>query len=170
MAQTIKQVKNLYKWLIKDENSVFYAADRMNKKLMNRAKTSFYDKNKVFAKLYKESKNIEEIYFDENNRPNLPLTTPFVQKKRDIDRSTLYSFKGSFELSHADIANLKFLAKLAVDPKYSLVLVDLFTSKIYTYPMKKRTLLKRKLEQFYEAVSKKRKPNQEIRLQKDQEF
>ena len=50
-------------------------------------------------------------------------------------------------------------------------MVDLFTSKIYTYPMKKRTLLKRKLEQFYEDIFlKKRKPNQEIRLQTDQEF
>ena len=29
-----------------------------------------------------------------------------LYKKRDIDRSTLYSFKGSFELLHADITDL----------------------------------------------------------------
>ena len=82
MAQITKQVKDLSKWLIKDENSVFYAVVRVNKKLINRAETSLCDKDKVFIKLYKESENIEEIYFDENNQSNLPSTTPFVQKKR----------------------------------------------------------------------------------------
>ena len=84
--------------------------------------------------MYKESENIEEIYSDENNQPNLPLTTPFVQKKRGIDHSTLYSFKGPLELLHADIADLKFLAKPVFGPKYCLLIVDLFSSKIYTYP------------------------------------
>ena len=52
-----------------------------NKKQINRVKTSLYDKDKIFVKLYKESENIEEIYFDENNHPNLTLTAPFVGKK-----------------------------------------------------------------------------------------
>ena len=168
-----KTGKKLYKSLIKDENSAFCAADCINKKLITRAKTSLYDKddkNKVFVKLYKEFENIEEIYFDKNNQPNLPLTTPFTQKKRDIDRSTLYSFKGPFGLLHAVITDLRFLAKSSVDPKYCLLIVDLLTSKIYTYPMKKRTLFKKMLEQCYEDILKKRKPNQRIRLQTDQEF
>ena len=82
MTQIIKQIKNLYKWVIKDEKSLFYAADCANIKLINRAKTSLYDKDKVFVKLYKESENIEEMYFNENNQPTLPLTTPFVQKRK----------------------------------------------------------------------------------------
>ena len=61
---------------------MFYAVDHVNKKLINRAKTSLCGKDKFFVKLYKESENIEEIYFDENNQSNLPSTTPFVQKKR----------------------------------------------------------------------------------------
>ena len=81
IAQIIKKVKKIYKWLIKDENSVFYTANRINRKLINRAKTSLYNKDEIFVKLYKESKNIEEIYFDETNQPNVPLATPFVQKK-----------------------------------------------------------------------------------------
>ena len=36
--------------------------------------------------------------------------------------------------------------------------------------MKKGPLLKKGLQQFYEDISKKRKPNQEIRLQTDKEF
>ena len=57
-----------------------------------------------------------------------------------------------------------------MDSKYCLLIVDLFTSMIYTYPMKKGPLLKKGLEQFYEDILKKRKPNQEIRLQTDKEF
>ena len=91
MAQIIKQVKNLYKLLIKDKNSVFYAADWINKKLINRSKTSLYDNDKVFVKLYKESENIKKIYNDENNQPNLPLATPFTEKKRDTDCLTLFN-------------------------------------------------------------------------------
>ena len=159
----IKQTKNLFNSLIKDENSVFYPADHMNKTLINKAKMSFYTKDKVFE-------NIEEVYAEKNNEPNLSLTTPFLQKRKDINRSTLYSFKGLFDLLHAGIADLKFLAKSTADRKYCFLVVDLFTSKICTYPVKKRKLLKKKLDQFYSDILKKRKPDQEIRLQTDQEF
>ena len=61
----------------------------------------------------------------------------YEKKKKDVDCSALYSFKGPLELLHADIAELRYLAKSAVDPKYCLSIVDLCTSKIYNYPMKK---------------------------------
>ena len=86
------------------------------KQMINRAKTSFYDKNKVFVKLHKESENIEEIYFNENNLLNFRLTIPFIEKKRDTDHSDLY-----IELLHTDIADLRFVAKSAVNPKYCLL-------------------------------------------------
>ena len=38
-------------------------------------------------------------------------------KKDDIDRSTLCSFDGPFQLLHASVGNLEFLGKLATDPK-----------------------------------------------------
>ena len=90
----------------------------------------------------KESENIEEICFDENNQPNLPLTTPFIQKRRDIGCSTLHSFNGSFELLHA------YQNRLSTKNTVFLI-VDLFTSKTYAYLIKKRALFKKKLEQFY---------------------
>ena len=52
------------------------------KQMINRAKTSFYDKDKVFVKLHKESENIEEIYFNENSLLNLRLTIPFYREKK----------------------------------------------------------------------------------------
>ena len=69
---------------------------------------------------------------------------------------------------HADIADLRWLAKSAANPKYCLLLVDLFTSKIYVYPIKNRSLLAKKLRLFYEDISQKRTGR--MRLQTDLEF
>ena len=77
----MKQVNNLYKSLIKVQNRVFYVADRINRTLINIAKTSLYANDKVFVKLYKGLENVEEIYSDENSQPNLPLRTPLCRKK-----------------------------------------------------------------------------------------
>ena len=79
----------------------------------------------------------------------------FVDKGSNTDHSALYNISKPFELLHADIANLTFLAKSAVDPKYCLLIVDLFNSKIYVYPMKNRSLLAKKLKLFYEDIKKK---------------
>ena len=99
---------------------------------------------------------------------SLPLVTPFVNKRSNIDHLTLYSIGKSFELLHADIADLRFLAKSAVDLKYCLLVVDLYTSKIYVYPMKNRSLLEKKLRLFYEDIKQKRTGR--MHLQTDLEF
>ena len=63
----------------------------------------------------------------------LPLITPFVEKtKENIIHTALYSFHRPFEALQADIAYISFLARLAVDPKFCVLFVDLFTSKLYT--------------------------------------
>ena len=48
-----KQLRNLYKKLIDNENSVVFAADRLNVRLLNKIKKSSYDKDQVFYKLFK---------------------------------------------------------------------------------------------------------------------
>ena len=106
----------------------------------------------------------------EPEEPIIPTYTPFVEQKKDIDRSTLCSINSPFDLLHADIADIRFLAKSAVDPHYCLVVVDLFTQKIYTYPMKKRHLLAKKMELFYNDLGEKRNLNDKMRLQVDLEF
>ena len=92
---------------------------------------------------------------------------PFVNKRTNIDHSTLYCISKHFELVHIDIADLRFLAKSAVDPKYCLLVVDLFSSKIYVNPMKNRSLLAKKLNLFYNDIKKK---TGKMRLQTDLEF
>ena len=59
------------------------------------------------------------------------IKTIFFEKKK----VTFYSFNGRFQVLHADVANLEFLGKSAVGPKYCLLFVDLYTSRIYTYPV-----------------------------------
>ena len=56
----LKQTKELFKKLIKDEKSMFYAADRINRSLLANAKTSLYENEKFFYKYYLdlEDKNV----------------------------------------------------------------------------------------------------------------
>ena len=72
---------------------------------------------------------------------------------------------------YADIADLTCLAKSGVDPKYFLLIVDLFTSKIYVYPMKNKSILAKKLKLFYEDKKRQTKKNwKQTDLQIDLEF
>ena len=132
-----KRIQNLFKTLQKDSKSVFYAVGNLSKNVLRKLRKSRYQKDLVFAELYQK---LEDKDFNKNN-DRIPFTTPFFEKKSDIDRSTLYSVGKPFQKVHEDIADLRFLAKSAVDPKYALLAVDLFTSKIYVYPMKSRKLL-----------------------------
>ena len=136
----------------------------MSKSILNKALKSFYEKDKVFVNLYNE---LEDKNFQKTSN-TLPIVTPFISSKSNVDHSTLYSICKRFELLHADIADTRFLAKSAVDRKYCLLLVDLFTSKIYVYPMKKRSLLAKKIKLFYEDIEQKRAGR--MRLQTDLEF
>ena len=161
--ENFERLKNLYNILKQDEESVLFASEKLNKQLIKKVKRSQYEKNSVFIYLYDK---VKDVNVEEEN--TVPIFTPFKENKRNIDKSTLYSFNGPFQLLHADIADIRFFSKSAADPKYCLLFVDLFTQKIYTYPMKKRNILKKKMEEFYEEVSQKRK--EIMRLQTDLEF
>ena len=143
--------------------------EKINRNLLNQARKSVYEKDKVFYKLYNEIENRGTIFDEEDEK--IPFRMSFIELKKDIDRSsTLYIIKAPFELFHADIANIKFLSKSAIDPHYCLLCVDLFSAKIYTYPMKKRSLLAKKMEQFYEEIETKRDSKEQMRIETDLEF
>ena len=137
MAETKNnQVLNLFNALREDENSVFYVTDQITESLINKAKKSPYAKDKVFVNIYNELENKNFI-----SSESLPLMTPFISQRKDADKSTFYSFKSPFEALQADIADIQFLGKSAVDPHYCLLFVGLFTNMICTYPMRKRKQL-----------------------------
>ena len=163
-----KQLKNLYKKLLENEKSVLFAVDKLNERLLTRLKKSSYDKDQVFYKLFKQLEDSESIDEQENE---IPFYTPFIEQRKDIDRSSaLYSINGPLQFFHADLAYLQFFAKSAVDPKYALVCVDLFTSKVYVYTLKSKNNLFKKMEEFYKEIDSKRKRNEKMRLQVDLEF
>ena len=147
-----KRVENLFKNLQKVPKSVFYSTGNLSKSILNKANKSVYEKDKVFVNLYKP---LEDKNFDKTL--NAPLVTLFFSQKNDVDHSTLYSISNPFDLVRGDIADTRFLAISAVDPKYCLLLVDLFTSKIYVFTMKNRIFLSKKLKLFYEEIKKKKK-------------
>ena len=159
-----KRIQNLFNALQNDSKSVFYASPTITKKLLKKLDKSPYQKDRVFNEIYQKlddkdfAKTVDKI----------PLRTPFVEKKGDIDRSTLYSVGKPLKKIHADIADLRFFAKSAVDPKYALLVADLFTSKTYVYPMRTRKLLAKKLKLFYEEIQPKR--DGKMTLQTDLEF
>ena len=113
--------------------------------------------------------NLENRNDFNNENVILQVYTSFIEQK-NIDRTTLFSIKAPFELIHADIADNNFLAKPSVVPVYCLLFVDLFTSKVYTYPMKKRSLLKNKLEVLYKKILPKGDMKKTMRIQTDLEF
>ena len=114
--------------------------------------------------------NVAENSKEEFNKSDnkMPIRLDYLEK-RQIDRSTLYSFNSPFQLIHADIANLDFLGKPATVPKYALLIVDLFLSKVYVYPMQLRKQLLKYLDIFYVHVQIKNKRNmrQNMRLQRE---
>ena len=164
-----KQLKNLYLKLVQNENSVLFAADQINTRLLNRLKKSSYDKDQVFYKLFKKLENEEEK--EDIIESQIPFHTPFIEQRKDIDRSSaLYTVNGPLQFFHADLAYLQFFAKSAVDPKYALLCVDLFTQKVYVYTLRTKNNLVKKLEEFYKEIDIKRVKNEKMRLQVDLEF
>ena len=163
--EIVKRTENLFNSLQKNTNSIFYlAGNAITKTLINKASRSVFEKDRLFVDLYKQIKDKKKF----KNSDLLPITTPFYESKSNVDHSTLFSISKPFELLHGDIADTRFLAKSAVDPKYCLLLVDLFTSKVYIYPMKNRSLLAKKLKLFYDDIQSKRSGL--MKLQTDLEF
>ena len=73
-----KRVQNLFRSPQNDPKSAFYTINRLTKSLIKKAKTSFYDKDKVFVNLYGQ---IEDKDFFKKENETLPLVTPFVDEK-----------------------------------------------------------------------------------------
>ena len=151
--------------------SVFYSSDKIIRTLLNKGRKSSYEKDKVFYKIFNLIEDKDIIYDFDTDKPKLLFYIPFVEQKKDIDRSSLlYSINRPMQFFHAELAYLQFFAKSAVDPKYALVCIDLFSLKIYVYTMRKKCNLVQKMELFYKEIEQKRNQKEKMRLQVDLEF
>ena len=123
----LKQTKNLIKKLIKVEESVLYAVDRLNRLLSGKAKKLLYEKGNVFWKYYLDLQDKNVLCESKEPKKSIPFYTPFVEQRKDIDRlSALYSIIALFKIMHPDIAGIQFFSKSAVNPRYCL-LVSIFS-------------------------------------------
>ena len=100
----VQEAKIIFESLKTDEKSVLFSEEKLNLKLFKKLKKSTYVNDKKLLKLINVAENsIKEF----NKNDNKVLIKLDYVEKRDIDRSTLYSFNGPFQLMHTDIANLK---------------------------------------------------------------
>ena len=160
-SKLLIQAKNIF-----DDTSALFTEEKITQHFFKKLKKSSYSKDKELVNLITNIENLTEI--NETDKEIIPLWLDYVEKC-DIDRSGLHSIEGPFRLVHADVGSLEFLGKTMTHPKHCLAVVGSFTSKIYTYLMKSRRLLAKKLNEFYIEVAQKRN-NKKMRLQVNQEF
>ena len=121
--------------------------------MLNKFKKCKFEKDKELFKLVNLVDNKDFL-----DNKNAPIRIDYVEK-REIDRSRLYSFDGPFQVIHTDVGNLEFLRKNATFSQHVLLIVDLYSLKVYTYSMKSRKQILQKMKIFYDQVRSKEKEN-----------
>ena len=165
MSLYLKELKEQLKY---DKRSALYLNDNISNGIIKKIKRSSYILDKQFLKELTDN-NVEDIPLVQ------PLFTPFSRRKND-QQSTLYSMNGPFQRIHADLADINYLKPNATEPKYILVVVDLFSSKVYLYPLKNKAKLIKGMQYFYSEIYEARSKLGEggvpstLYLQVDQEF
>ena len=89
--ELLQKAKNIFSSLKTDPNSVLFSEEKIDTRLLKKFKKSKYAKDSLFLKL---------IYLVDNkleDEEKVPTRVDYVEK-REIDRSTLYSFDGPFQL------------------------------------------------------------------------
>lgn len=162
-GKVLQKAKNIFENLKTDPDNVLFSEEKRDKLLLKKLKKSSYAKDHLLLKLI----NLAEQKINDESKP--PTRVDYVEK-REIDRSTLYSFDGPFHLVHAGVGNLEFLGKGAATPRYVLLVVDLYSSNVYVYPMRSRNQILQKLNQFYDEIKDKRNKKKTMCLEVDNEF
>ena len=138
------KAKNVLKNFKTDPNNVLLSEEKIDNRLLKKLKKSKNDKDSLLLKLIE---SVEQF----DNGEKVTTRLDYVEK-REIDRSTLHSFDGPFELIHADVGNLELLGKSATLPRYVLLVVDFYSSKVYVNSMCSRKQVLQKMKQFYEDI------------------
>ena len=138
MEESKKQAKNLFRKLLTDADSVFYSAEKIK---THKTRKSFYEKDKVFHKLYVR---IEDQNIFDDDKVKVPIYTPFLEQKKDIDHSSaLYSIKEPCKLVHSDVASIHFFFQSLQLIQAIVYCVDLFSSRV-CLPNEKKVFFSRK--------------------------
>ena len=147
--KVLQKTRNLFNRLKTDPVNVLFSEELLYKRLLKNLKESRYAKDTKLWKLINLAENRDVL---DNNK---------VPTRTDSECP--------FQLLHADLRNLDFLGKKDTFLQYILVIIDLYSLKVYTYSMKPRKQILQKLKLFYDQVWSKRK-GERMRLQVDNEF
>ena len=158
----LQKAKNILKNIKIDPNSILFSGEKIDNILIKKLKKSKYPKDSLLLKLI----GLVEQSID--NEEKIPTRVDYVEK-RETDRLILYSFDGPFQSIHAEVRNLEFFGKSATTLKYVLLAADLYSSKVYVYPMHSRKQILQKIKQFYENIKNKRNMQETMCLQVDNE-
>ena len=95
------KAKNIFSSLKTNPNSILFSEEKIDTRLLKNLKKSKYAKDSLLLEL---------TYIANTKLEDEEKTTTRVDHvgKREIDRSTLYSFDGPFQLIHLDAGNLEF--------------------------------------------------------------
>ena len=159
----LKEARTIFNNLKTDPNSALFSEERIDQWLLRKLKKSRYSVDSQLVELIPLADNRDFLEVDKT-----PTRADYVEK-RETESSTWNRFDEPFQLLHADVGNLEFLGKNAEIPQYALMVVDLYSSKVYVYPMRSRKQILQKMKLFYDEVRSKRK-NKRMRLQVDTEF
>ena len=161
--KVLKEARTIFNNLKTDPNSALFSEERIDQWLLKKLKKSRYSVDSQLVELILLADNRDFLEVDKT-----PTRADYVEK-REIESSTWNRFDEPFQLLHADVRNLEFLGKNAEIPQYALMVVDLYSSKVYVYPMRSRKQILQKMKLFYNKVRSERK-NKQMRLQADNEF
>ena len=126
-----QKARNIFQKLKTDPSSVLFSEEKIGNRLWKKLKKSKHEQDLLLLKLT----GLVDGKTDRDDKK--PARADYVEK-REVDRSALYSFDGPLQLVHMDVGNLEILGKSATTPRNVLVAVDLYSFKIYVYPMRSR--------------------------------
>ena len=159
-----KAIKGLVDFnnFIRDEVGEPRQKDRLTQQLLisNKKSSRTIDDEKKSDELIQCISHGFKMYFFTTDK----ITKTLIKK----GKNSLYKKDIVFVSIYNGLAYISFLATQTVDPKFFLLFVDLFTSKIYTYSMKKKKCFSKKNGIIFQRHRKKRLGK--MRLQTDQEF
>ena len=95
--KVLKEARTIFNSLKTDPNSVLFSEEKIDNRLLKKLKK---------LKCLKDSRQLKLILSADNkeflDNDKVPTRTDYVEK-REINRSTLYSFDGPFQLLHANV-------------------------------------------------------------------
>ena len=136
------------------------------KNFVKKIKKLDFEKDQTFFKIFSTVENEKII----KTLETAPLTNKLREQRTDISRnSTLHRFEKAFQLLHpADVADLRCLAKFAVDPNHFTFYGYIYLKSLFA-SYENRNLWARKMKVFYDDVSEERK-DENMRLKTDKEI